>query len=741
MATQPDLPANDISATVDDFARLRGWVKNSMDRHAEWYKEARESYEFVAGRQWDEQDKAKLEADGRPPVVFNLIGPTIDAICGMEVNNRQEVKYLPRTMGETQVNERLTSLGQWARDEAQAEDEESAAFRDTLICGRGWVETRIDFECEPTGKIIVERIDPLECGVDPAARKANFVDARYQYRFRDLDTDAAQAMFPGQMWSQIDASWARTIDLQDGGEGNKRDYPNETRAALRDDKRPKTVRVVQIQWWERESALMVVTPDRPDPRQVSSDDWEAEKAHFRVSDDELKKMGVKWQPVTRRTFKQAFLGAMSKLPDENNEVETKIDGFSMVGITGKLDRNKGVHYGIVRPLLDPQRLGNKTLSQTIHILNTNAKGGLLYEKSAFANVRDAESNWSNPGRSIMLNDGALSGKRIQERTAPQMPPVLAALLEFAMTSIRNVTGVNLEILGAADRDQAASLEYQRRQSAMAILAPMFDSLRRYRKTQGHVMIAVLRQLPPGVLVRVVAEDDQQQAQENQQAGAPQQGTQGQPPQPGQQPKNAFMPFDPAQFGLSNEEERFDVIVDESPSSPNQKEQAWTAMQPFVQGLASNPAAIGVLLKYSPLPSTAAQELTAAIQGGGVPPEIQQQMQQGMQRIQELEQENNQLKGDQAAKMSKAQTDQFNAETDRIHKVGQLGAQGGDEGGSEVEMLKLAMEQRFEAAQAAQEQNFQLLLQHLKNAGQIAASRVRADATADQGIETDKEVGA
>ena len=38
------------------------------------------------------------------------------------------------------------------RIEADAEDEESDAFRDTLICGMGWLENRLDHERDPDGK-------------------------------------------------------------------------------------------------------------------------------------------------------------------------------------------------------------------------------------------------------------------------------------------------------------------------------------------------------------------------------------------------------------------------------------------------------------------------------------------------------------------------------------------------------------------------------------------------------------
>ena len=86
----------------------------------------------------------------------------------------------------------------------------------------------------------------------------------------------------------------------------------------------------------------------------------------------------------------------------------------------------------------------------------------------FANPRDAEKDWSNPAKTITVNEGGLD--KIKDRTSPAIPPALVQLQEFSLSSIRDVTGASVEMLGLADRDQPASLEYQRRQSAMTILA-------------------------------------------------------------------------------------------------------------------------------------------------------------------------------------------------------------------------------------------------------------------------------
>jgi hypothetical protein len=225
---------------------------------------------------------------------------------------------------------------------------------------------------------------------------------------------------------------------------------------------------------------------------------------------------------------------------------------------------------------------------------------------------------------------------------------------------------------------------------MTILAGLFSSLRLYRKHQGRSLLACLKMLPPGVLVRVLIDPEQamaefqaQMMQWQQAAMQAQQQGQEPPPQP-EPPTGEFMSktkrgeaFDPEKFGLGDDA-RFDVIVDEAPISPNQKEATWAALEPFMGQLP--PDAIPIALKYSPLPETAAKELGDAIakaaqggqQQGGIPPEMQQAISQGQQQIQQLTQENAQLKDKSQIDAAKVQVDQqkvgvaqTDAETRRI----------------------------------------------------------------------------
>jgi hypothetical protein len=81
------------------FGRLKRQVKADYNSkgQVDWRREAREDFDFEAGEQLNEDDKAILTDAKRPIVIFNRVGTTVDGVAGQEVGNRQEVQFLPRT--------------------------------------------------------------------------------------------------------------------------------------------------------------------------------------------------------------------------------------------------------------------------------------------------------------------------------------------------------------------------------------------------------------------------------------------------------------------------------------------------------------------------------------------------------------------------------------------------------------------------------------------------------------------
>src|SRR5688572_8058513 len=82
--------------------------KQAQAHWRDWRTEAKNLYDFIAGRQWSDEDLAKLTEEQRPVVTFNLSGKYMDAMVGLQINNRQDIRYFPRTNGAAKVNELMT---------------------------------------------------------------------------------------------------------------------------------------------------------------------------------------------------------------------------------------------------------------------------------------------------------------------------------------------------------------------------------------------------------------------------------------------------------------------------------------------------------------------------------------------------------------------------------------------------------------------------------------------------------
>lgn len=596
-----DLPEEDDKAegegeatsfeSDEDIVLLARQCRKESEKHlAEWLTEAKNNYDMVAGHQWDDTDRSVLEEQNRPAVVFNRMAPVIDSVCGTEVSNRQEVQYLPRQVGDAGVNELLTGAAKWVRDNCDAEDEESDAFTDTLICGLGWTETRMDYEDDPEGQILIERRDPMQMRYDPAARKKNLADAGWVQHECWLSKDEIEERWPDA--EEIDT----TPDVNNSGDDAQ---PHDaTRAWLYakdatgyDPKSGKFL-VIQHQWFTRETYHRVLDP-------FTGQITEIEHEAFEVANERALKIGIALQHVklTRKAYKRAFVCGMTVLEKGMAPSQT---GFTFKAITGKRDRNKNVWYGLVRPMVDPQKWANKFFSQILHIINSNSKGGLMVEDGAVDNVRKLEENWAQADSVVVFNDGALSQGKVVPKPDAKMPMGPERMMEFSISSIRDTTGVNLELLGMANREQAGYLEAQRKQAGMTILSSLFDSLRRYRKLQGRLLADFIRNyISDGRLIRLVGQD----------------GTE------------KYIPL-----LRQDDTVQYDVIVDEAPTSHNVKERVFGMMMQMMPVLAKMGMPVPPeLVDYMPLPSGLTEKWKAQIVKSQQDP-MRQQMQQAQAQL-------------------------------------------------------------------------------------------------------------
>lgn len=549
--------------------RFIEWHRSSRDHFQESRQLTEQCYDFVAGAQWSDEDQQILSDQGRPAVTFNRVAPFVDGVSGMEINNRQETAYLPRTVGKSGVNELLTGAAQWVRQECDAEEEESEAFRDAIICGTGWTQTRMDYKADPDGMIVIERVDPLEIYPDPSSRKPNYADARFVIRVKDVPVETAEEMYPETPTVDLHARWAED-QLADSPHSphNARLAPYyRIDQAGEIDRQRQQCRLVEVEWWDWIKAWRVLDP--ASGRFIRLDDKAADLYERRAT-----MLGIK--PIMIRDKQQRYYKAI--VGNVVLDVRRGADegGFTYKAMTAKRDRNRGCWYGLVRGMIDPQMWTNKFMSQSLHIVNTNAKGGLLAETDAFVDIEEARNNWAESDSIIELNPGGLA--KVKDKQAPVFPVQINQMMQTALEAIPATAGVNLEMIAQQQQMQPGVLEMQRKQQGMTVLAYLFNAKKRYQKEQGRLMLWMIQTfISDGRLVRIGGPDDAQYVP---------------------------MVHEPRMA-------EYDVVVDDAPTSPDMKERVWamvTQMFPMLQQLP--PAAWLELMDYSPFPTSVVQKVKA-----------------------------------------------------------------------------------------------------------------------------------
>lgn len=595
METQIDVPtdmsfkpSSELTPKIDEetvMEQFRRRSASSISHRKDWQEEAKELYDFKAGRQWNVDDEAKMHEQNRPMVTFNLMSKFIDVVMGLQINNRQEIRCYPRQLGKAGVNDLATGSLAWCRDQCGAEYEESDMGEDCLLTGMGWMETLYDDQTDPDGSVAGERRDPLEMLWDPMARKKNLVDRRWQARLKRMQYDDYVETFDEEPTSSVAIVGMDPGDLDAGLQiiNKPQDYdgqavPNEARGHFM---------VADYQFWCLHTTWEVTAnlPGQgPTTQEFSAEEWPQ-------MEQQLKAAGIPHKPnrkQIRKYYRCWITGSGIKKGIK------ELPGFTFHAITGKRDRNKNLWFGLGRNLKDPQRWVNAFFSSIIWQLMVNAKGGVMVEEDAVEDQAKFEDSWSDPSQVTFLRKGAIANGKIQPKPSGEYPQGMDRLMQFSMDALPGVSGINAELLGLSQGEQAGVVEAQRKQGALAIIAWYFDALRRYYQEAGRTMLWMVREfMSDGRLIRIA-------------------GPQGAKYVPLlRDPMTAIM----------------DIIVDEAPTSVNMQERVWAALKDIIpMALQAGVQIPKKVIEYAPIPDDLKQEWLAQLQQQPPTPEQQQAIQ-------------------------------------------------------------------------------------------------------------------
>ena len=469
-------PDDETAAFVNDL--IKECRKNVKAQHTA-IREARK-FRF---QQWDKSDEQKLRAEERPVPQVDLTRKYLTATGGIEIINKTQIHCLARVQDSIEAlakSELWTGVYQATLADCMGEFEHSVEFADLLVDGMACSGQWLDTTLQKGGKIIAgRRIDMLEMAWDTQDTTQNIENGRFLIHFKSTPKWAAINMWPDE--EDFIKSAAHDGEINPLDEVNEvhhvtpftYDPINTTKEA---NPKPKNfVTVKEAFWYEDEYFHEIVDPFTGEAKELPESEFKDFKKSFKEHYPDTDVQSVRRR---RRVYKRAFVIKNRTMEEGNSPMQT---GFPFKFMTGEWDPEEKCYRGLLFALMEAQRLASKFMSQTMHVIATSGKRTTYYEEGAFDNIVEAERETAQYNAFIKVADMAISGAapKFKIQDAAEIPQGMFTMWQTFLELIRDVTGINLDMLGTATGEVAGTTTRQRRMAGLASVAMFFNVYKRF----------------------------------------------------------------------------------------------------------------------------------------------------------------------------------------------------------------------------------------------------------------------
>ena len=476
------ITTKNISPDKEEEISRTQWARYERARdngHLDYIWMAKKCDEYYRGDQWDDEDAAALEAEGRPALTINTILPTVNTILGEQSTRRADIQFKPRRGGDGAIAQALTKLYMQIADNNKLDWVEQQVFADGLIMdGRGYFDVRMDFSDHVEGEIRITAKDPLDILIDPDAKDADpkTWNEVFETRWMTLDEiaelygekKAERLLFVAENGMSFGPDSVEYQETRFGDTQTNDDYFGAGVPGDEEYRNVKALRVVERQHKKLSRAMFFVDPDTGDQRQAP-DAWsEAKNKKF------AKQYNLSLISKIIRKIRWTVTCDQVVLHDD----WSPYNDFTIIPFFCYFRR--GRPFGVVRNLLSPQEQLNKIASQELHIVNTTANSGWMVESGSLVGMTadDLEEHGAETGLVLEYQRGTTPPQKIQPN---QIPTGLDRIAQKAAANIKTISGVNDSMLGT-DSAEVSGIAIQAKQNRGAIMIQVpLDNLRKSRQ--------------------------------------------------------------------------------------------------------------------------------------------------------------------------------------------------------------------------------------------------------------------
>lgn len=567
--------------------------------------------DYYDGKQLSPEELEALNKRRQPAVISNRIAPKVDALLGHERRMRTDPRAYPRTPKHEEEAQSATDAIRYVCDENKYSLVRSAAADSLFVEGIGAVSIAMRVSGGQR-EVSITDIPWDRFYRDPCSRRRDFSDASFKGIAIWMDEADALRDFKGKD-DVVSACYSEGIESETYGD------------------RPK------VQWSD------------------------TKRKRIRVLQHWFKHQG-KWH--TAIFCKGGFLRdpQVSPYVDEDGEPQCAI-----VATSAYIDRENR-RYGVVRRMISPQDEINKRKSKSLHLLNSKQ---VVYEEGAVEDLERMRQEVARPDGAIKVRPNM----RFDIVDGLALAQGQMALLQEAKAEI-DASGVNPAIEGDASAPSGRAQEMMLN-SGLAEMSGLFEALRMmswevyrqvwYRIRQYWTEERWVRVTDDERNLRWVSVNKPVQAWEQ----AAQQAEQaGQPLPPEQLQQLQMDPMMQRVVATQNQLAELDVdlILEDGPDSVTIQSEQY---EQLVELKKADPNAIPTkaIIEASSLRNK--DQILEQMEQGGIPPQVQQQMQEMQQALEDAQKQLQQVHGDKASEMMKLQIDQYKAVTDRIKVLGAI----------------------------------------------------------------------
>lgn len=469
------------------------WMQERIKQQADRIERMRDHEIYDGPGQWTQEEIDVLNSRLQEALVFNQVKPTVDWVLGTEKKIRIDYRVLPRGEEDAASAEIKTKGIKYLSDVNRTGFERSRAFYDAVISGLGWMDH--DVSGDPTDEPIrVGAEDWRNVWHDSLSVRYDYSDARYVFRGKWVDEDAAIAYFPDRadvIHAAANEDAGTLFDDPSFDLENSEDSTDTTDDALRsgfysyagETSASKRSRVFLVEAWYRVPAPKKVLRGNGLGTLNGVDYDPADEDHVKVVNAGL------GEPVDTIKMEVRQMIVCGSYVLYEGVSPFRHNRFPLVPIWGYRRKKDNSPYGMVRNLRDPQRDLNKRRSKALYILNSNKT---IVEEDAYEGTLNElyDSRQRPDGITLMKRDKINAIITENDRGVAQEH---IALMQQDEKYIQNTSGITDELMGRSTNAVSGIAVSNRQEQGHVVTEELFDNYRLAFQLSGEIQLSLIEQ--------------------------------------------------------------------------------------------------------------------------------------------------------------------------------------------------------------------------------------------------------